>query len=88
MRILYSHRIQSRDGQGLHVEEMVAALRAQGHEVLVVGPSAYGRGGLGGDSRGVALARRLLPNWAQELAELAYNLPAWLTLWRAARRFR
>ena len=26
MRILYSHRIQSRDGQSVHIEEMVAAL--------------------------------------------------------------
>ena len=26
MRILYSHRIQSRDGQSVHVEELVAAL--------------------------------------------------------------
>jgi len=88
MRILYSHRIQSRDGQGLHLEQMVAALRAMGHEVLVVGPSAYGRGGLGGDSRTVALARRVLPNWATEFAELAYNVPAYLRLLRAARAFR
>jgi glycosyltransferase involved in cell wall biosynthesis len=88
MRILYSHRIQSRDGQGLHLEAMVSALRTLGHEVLVIGPSTYGRGGLGGDSRGVRLARRLLPNWATELAELAYNLPAWLRLQRAARKFR
>ena len=41
MRILYSHRIQSRDGQSVHVEEMVAALRQPGHEVLVVGPGFY-----------------------------------------------
>jgi glycosyltransferase involved in cell wall biosynthesis len=88
MKILYSHRIQSRDGQGLHLEEMVASLRALGHDVLVVGPSAYGVGGLGGDSRGIALARRFLPGWATELAELAYNLPAYLRLLRAVRTFR
>jgi glycosyltransferase involved in cell wall biosynthesis len=88
MKILYSHRIQSRDGQGLHLEEMVAALRSLGHAVLVVGPSAYGVGGLGEDSRGVALARRVLPSWATELAELAYNLPAYFRLMRAVRAFR
>ncbi|MFH5927202.1 glycosyltransferase family 4 protein [Roseomonas xinghualingensis] len=88
MKILYSHRIQSRDGQGLHLEQMVAALRDMKHEVLVVGPPSYGRGGLGGDSGSVALARRLLPNWATELAELAYNLPAYLRLLRAARAFK
>jgi len=88
MKILYSHRIQSRDGQGLHLEQMVAALRDMKHEVLVVGPSSYGRGGLGGDSGSVALARRFLPNWVTELAELAYNLPAYLRLLRAARAFK
>ena len=30
MRILYSHRIQSRDGQSVHVEELIAALREPG----------------------------------------------------------
>ena len=33
MRILYSHRIQSRDGQSVHVEELVAAFRATLEEV-------------------------------------------------------
>jgi len=30
MRILYSHRIQSRDGQSVHVEQMVAAAYERG----------------------------------------------------------
>ena len=41
MRILYSHRIQSRDGQSVHVEELVAASAQEGHEVLVVGPGFH-----------------------------------------------
>ncbi|MBI0537866.1 glycosyltransferase family 1 protein [Roseomonas sp. KE2513] len=88
MRILYSHRIGSRDGQGVHLEEMVAAMRAEGHEVRLVGPSFYGQGGWGGESRAVGLARRLLPGWAAEGAELAYNLPAYRALARAAAEFR
>ena len=88
MRILYSHRIGSRDGQGVHLEEMVAAMRAEGHEVRLVGPSFYGQGGWGGESRAVGLARRLLPGWAAEGAELAYNLPAYRQLARAAAEFR
>ena len=88
MRILYSHRIQSRDGQSVHVEEMIAALRAEGAEVLVVGPGFYEQSGFGGESRLVALARRLLPAALAELAELAYNLPAYRRLRRAARGFR
>ncbi|TPG61405.1 glycosyltransferase family 1 protein [Roseomonas nepalensis] len=88
MRILYSHRIGSRDGQGVHLEEMVAAMRAEGHEVRLVGPSFYGQGGWGGESRAVGLARRLLPGWAAEGAELAYNIPAYRQLARAAAEFR
>src|SRR6185295_18205898 len=88
LRILYSHRIQSRDGQSVHLEEMVAALRAQGHEVLVVGPGLYQQAEFGGESRLVALIRARLPAWIGTLAELAYNVPAFWRVWRAARRFR
>lgn len=87
MKILYSHRIQSHDGQGVHLEALVAALRAQGHEVLVVGPSAYEQAGLGGESSLVATVRRLLPAFAVELLELAYSIPAYRKLARAAKSF-
>ena len=88
MRILYSHRIQSRDGQSVHLEEMVAALRADGHEVLVVGPGLYRQAEFGGESRLVSLIRARLPPWIGALAEIAYNVPAAWRLWQAARRFR
>jgi len=88
MRILYSHRIQSRDGQSVHVEALVAALRAGGHEVLVVGPGLYESAGFGGESRLVARLRALLPGALGELAELAYNIPAYWRLRRACRAFR
>ena len=88
MRILYSHRIQSRDGMSVHLEELVAAFRQQGHVVQVVGPGFYAATGFGGESRTVALLRRLLPGVAGELAELAYNLPAYCRLRRACRTFR
>jgi glycosyltransferase involved in cell wall biosynthesis len=87
VRILYSHRIQSHDGQSVHIEEMVAALRAAGHEVLVVGPGFYAGSGFGGENRWVAMARRHLPGAIAELAELAYNVPASRRLARAAAAF-
>ena len=71
MRILYSHRIQSRDGQSVHVEELVAALRRAGHEVLVVGPGIYAAADFGGESWLVARLRRRLPRSLGDLAELA-----------------
>ncbi len=88
LRVLYSHRIQSRDGQSVHLEEMVSALRALGHTVQVVGPGFYQQSSFGGESRWVSLLRRLLPGFLGELAELAYNLPATWRLYRACRAFR
>jgi glycosyltransferase involved in cell wall biosynthesis len=88
MRILYSHRIQSRDGQSVHVEELITALLQEGHSVEVVGPSFYSHAGFGGGSSVVAALRRLLPGALGELAELAYNIPATLRLRRACRAFR
>ncbi|WP_043344398.1 glycosyltransferase family 4 protein [Belnapia moabensis] len=88
MRILYSHRIQSRDGQSVHLEALVGALAAQGHEVLVVGPASFETASLGDENRLVTLMRRWLPRFAAELAEFAYSLPAYLRITRAAQEFR
>jgi len=88
MRILYSHRIQSRDGQSVHVEELIGAFRQAGHEVRVVGPGFYDPGDFGGESRVVARLRALLPAALHEVAELAYNGPAYRRLRRACREFQ
>jgi glycosyltransferase involved in cell wall biosynthesis len=88
MRILYSHRIQSRDGQSVHVEELIAAFRQAGHEVRVVGPGFYDAGDFGGESRVVARLRALLPAALHEIAEIAYNIPAYRRLRRACREFQ
>lgn len=87
MRILYSHRVQSRDGQSVHIEELVSALRAAGHEVRVVGPGFYDPSDLGGESRVIARMRALVPAWLQEVLELAYNVPAYRRLHRASDKF-
>jgi len=87
MRILYSHRIRSRDGQAVHLEAMVAALRAQGHVVQVVGPAGFAAARLGGESRWLGRLRAHLPGWVGELAEMSYALPAAWRLDRAAARF-
>lgn len=88
LKILYSHRILSKDGQGLHVDAIVAALRADGHEVRVVGPAAYDGAALGDESRLLNTLRQRLPAALMELAELAYSAPAYRRLARAAAEFR
>jgi glycosyltransferase involved in cell wall biosynthesis len=88
MRILYSHRIQSRDGQSVHVDELIAAFRAEGHEVMVVGPSFYDNASFGGESGFIDFMRKLLPGALGEVAELAYNIPAYRRLRAACREFK
>jgi glycosyltransferase involved in cell wall biosynthesis len=91
LRILYHHRTAASDGMRVHIDAVVEALRSQGHVVRVVGPHAGGAGSAGGSSRlerAAELLRSLLPPAAFELLELAYNVPAYLTLRAHARAFR
>jgi glycosyltransferase involved in cell wall biosynthesis len=88
LRILYSHRTRSRDGQSVHIEEIVTALRKLGHDVEVVGPGLYDRTAFGGESRLLSAARGHLPRVLTEVAEIAYNIPAALRLRRACLAFR
>ena len=95
MKILYHHRTASKDGQAVHIEEMIAALRAQGHEVRVVSPmvapavSHASNAGQMGDNVGwVHRLRSALPNMLYELLELAYSLVAYHRLAQAAKAFQ
>jgi glycosyltransferase involved in cell wall biosynthesis len=89
MRILYHHRIASKDGQITHIEEMVSALRGLGHEVLVVGPTVHQQdSGSGGSAGWVGKLKATLPGWLYELAESAYSLVAYRRLSQAVRQFK
>lgn len=87
MRILYHHRTASKDGQAVHIEELVGALRELGHEVRVVGPTDSG-GDMGDDATWVHKLKATLPKAAYEILELAYTLFAYRRLVGAAREFR
>lgn len=71
----------------MHIEEMIAALVAQGHEVRVVAPAASDEGQMGGGVGWVHRLRASLPKAAYELLELAYSLVAYRALAKAAREF-
>ena len=92
MRILYHHRTASRDGQAVHIEEMVAALRAAGHEVRVVAPAQPQAGDdgqtMGGEVGWVQRMRARLPKAMYELLELGYSVLAYQRLARAAAEFQ
>jgi glycosyltransferase involved in cell wall biosynthesis len=88
VRILYHHRIGSKDGQAVHLEELIAALRGLGHEVHLVGPDAFARASFGHDPKLLARLKRIIPRAVYELLELGYNLLAYPRLRRACRKFR
>jgi glycosyltransferase involved in cell wall biosynthesis len=88
LKILYHHRTASKDGQAVHIEEMVDALRAQGHEVRIVAPQvSEGGSGMGAQVGWAHRLKAALPKAAYELLELAYNVVAYRALARAARQF-
>jgi len=89
MRILYHHRIASKDGQITHIEEMVEALQTLGHEVRLVGPQVHeGDSGQGGSPGWVGKLKAHLPGVIYELAEAGYALLVYRRLMRAIRDFK
>jgi glycosyltransferase involved in cell wall biosynthesis len=93
MRILYHHRTQGRGAEGNHIVSIVTALRALGHEVDVLSapgvdpfdvaatlPVDEQRTGVRGWSSVWKTVSYRMPKWLFELAEIAYNFPAWLRL--------
>lgn len=89
MRILYHHRIASSDGQLTHIEEMMSALHALGHEIVLVGPRVHTIDvGNGGSAGWVGKLKLILPAALYELAEAAYSVIAYLRLHFAFRKFK
>jgi glycosyltransferase involved in cell wall biosynthesis len=85
MKILFHHRIASRDGQAVHIEELLTALGAQGHTVVLMGPPGLTHTSFGGSSTLIDRIKRLLPGAAFELLEVIYNAKAFFRLRAAVR---
>lgn len=91
MKILYHHRTASKDGQAVHIEEMIEAMRSLGHEVRVVSPveeSDQTQGEMGADMGWVHKLKAMLPKAVYELMELAYSWVAYRKLLAVARDFQ
>jgi glycosyltransferase involved in cell wall biosynthesis len=88
MRILFHHRIASRDGQAVHIEELIAALRQQGHETILVGPGSLAATRFGGSNVLIDFIKRAIPKAVYELLEVAYNVTAFMRLRAAVRTHR
>ncbi len=88
MNILYHHRTGSKDGQAVHIEELIAAFRRRGHAVRMVGPDMTERQQFGGESRLVRTLKRSLPGFVYEILEFGYSLLAYRRLEAACAEFR
>lgn len=88
MKILYHHRIASKDGQYVHVEELVRALRDLGHDVVIVGPKVAEEKEFGSEGGWVARLRAALPKSVYELLEFSYSAIAYFRLRQAVLKHR
>jgi glycosyltransferase involved in cell wall biosynthesis len=89
VRILYHHRTQLEDAQGIHIQEIVKAFRELGHQVEMVA-LVRGSGRQEQDQRRKPwrwIAERV-PTWIYELMEIAYNLYGFIALVQKVQRFR
>lgn len=88
MKILYHHRIASKDGQYVHIEEMTRALREMGHDLCIVGPPALEQARYGYDRKLISMLKRMIPGLVYEFMEFAYNGIAYRRLMRAINEFK
>jgi glycosyltransferase involved in cell wall biosynthesis len=84
LKILYHHRIRSKDGQYVHIEELIRAFRKLGHEVILVEPPAFNKAKFGDDAGVIAILKRYCPGFVYELLELAYSFVVYRRLREAA----
>ena len=88
LKILYHHRTQSRDGQFVHIQELISALQELGHEVRVVEPRHGGATQFGGEPKAARAVKKYIPGHLYELLELVYNVPELVRLLAAGRAFK
>jgi glycosyltransferase involved in cell wall biosynthesis len=88
LKILYHHRINSKDGQAVHMDELIHAFEQLGHEVLVVGPKSFARASFGHNPAFVNALKRAIPQFAYEILELGYNVLAFARLNKACSQFQ
>ncbi|THB65574.1 MAG: glycosyltransferase family 1 protein [Gammaproteobacteria bacterium] len=86
LKFLFHHRIASRDGQSVHMDELINALRQIGHEVVIVGPNRTENTEFGSEAGFIDKLKKILPQSIYELLEFGYNLKAMLRLYKAIKK--
>ncbi len=88
LTILYHHRVQSRDGQAVHIEAIVRSLGELGHRVIVSEPPGFTAATIGHSPKFIDFLKRTIPRSLYEVVEIAYNIAAFRRLfvaWREAK---
>lgn len=85
MKILYHHRIASKDGQYVHVEELTEALKRLGHDIIFVGPQIVDESEFGSEGGFVAKLKKHVPGFAYEFMEFCYAFVAYFKLYKAVK---
>jgi len=80
MKILYHHRVASKDGQYVHIEEIIKSFKKAGHNIILVAPSMGENQDFGGDGGLVSKLKMNLPNWLYEVVEFLYSFWAFAKL--------
>jgi glycosyltransferase involved in cell wall biosynthesis len=88
VKILYHHRINSKDGQYVHIQGLTDALWEQGHEIIVVGPRRLETLNFGTETRLAGYFKRYLPKVIYELLEFSYSVWAYMRLAKAVKKYR
>jgi len=73
MKVLYHHRIASKDGQYVHLKELSDALIEKGHELIFVGPKIIETDDFGSDGGVVQSLKKATPKALYELMEFSYS---------------
>ena len=88
VKILYHHRIASKDGQYVHVEELTNALDELGHELHFVAPQVNENADFGSDGGFVSKLKKALPKALYEILELSYSAWVFIKLVVAILKFK
>ena len=80
MKILYHHRTVSKDGQDVHITELINAFREKGHEVIIVSPPTQDDAAFGAGGGRFDLIKKLIPPALYEVLELGYSIVAYRRL--------
>lgn len=73
MKLLYHHRIASKDGQYVHITEMINAFKELGHKVFLIEPKLTSNKEFGTDANVIQVIRDNVPGFIHEFIEFCYT---------------